>query len=177
MESIAGHEEKLPFPQGSPEHAEWVRERLEAKAARQRVLMDLTLDYGIQAWLPPPPLGLPGAIVRLFRAVGLVRWRTDPPRGWDLPESLKRYNVSQGLSKRVTYIRLELLVTQDDILKVLDIASEAGELEEEEVDTALQPFRDAAGNGRSSPPADDAASEGRGDAARGARDRETMGAQ
>lgn len=155
LESVAGHVEEEIVPEDSPEYQEWFDEMRRVQIQRAQMQQDMTLDYGIVAWLLPPPDGFLGLVVRALRAVGIQHWRKDPPRGWEIPDSLSKYGVSGSSDRRLTYINLELVRTTDDLEKLVRIIGEigeAGELTDEEVDAAEASFRDDVGRAAATGP-------------------------
>lgn len=150
LKSAAGHTEEVLADEESAAYQEWFDELQEVRRVRAQRQQDMTLDYGIEAWLLPPPDGLLGLIVRLLRAIGIRNWRSAPPEDWEIPESLERYGVTAYVSRRLTYIQIELITTNKDLERVVRIVGdlgEAGELTDEEVEAAEASFRAEMGSG------------------------------
>jgi hypothetical protein len=152
IESAAGHVEEVMADEDSPEFENWLREVEEVRRERMEAMQSITLDYGIVAWLLPPPPGILGVIVKVLRTLGIQNWRSNPPKGWKIPESLSRYGVDEYINRRLTYIQIELITTNDDLNRVM---REVGlgrkrEITSEEVAAAEASFRKDMGRGAAS---------------------------
>lgn len=177
IESAAGHTEKVRVDEDSPEFDRYVQQLGEVRQLRAQRMQDLTLDYGIVDWLPPPPDGVLGVIVKALRTLGIKRWRDEPPQGWKIPERLERYGVGEYIDRRLTYIHVELLQTRADLQRVyahIGPRGAAGALENEEVEAAEASFREAVG-GRAAPGPAEATDPGDGFNSRGDSRREEVG--
>ena len=178
LESVAGHTEEVPIDDpNSPDFQRWAREVDRVRRVRAQRQQDVTFDYGITGWLLPSPGGLLGLFIRALRAFGIKNWRNKPPRGWKIPENLKKYGVGEYIDRRLSYIQIELIQTTDDLEKayrVIGNAGQAGELTDEEVEAQEGSFRV---QNRRTPTARSAATADttRGDDSRGDSSREEMG--
>lgn len=150
MKSAAGHVEKVTADEDSPEFRAWVEEARSVERVRAQRMMELSLDYGVVSWLLPLPEGLRGSIIRALRHLGIKNWRKEPPRGWEIPERLARYGVSEYYDRRLTYLQLEILVTTEDLetlYRAVGSLGRRGELTDEEVQAAERSFPEAVERG------------------------------
>jgi len=124
LESPAGSSEEAPALPDSPEYVEYRQKQREWSRLRADKLGDFALDYCVVDWRFPDG-----------------EWQSDPPEGWDLDPVLKQWGLAAlGENLRVSFIKQELVLSDEDMELLGRVANAEGPLSEEEIQQALVPF-------------------------------------
>jgi hypothetical protein len=105
IKSAAGGVEEVDALDGSPLVQEWQAEMQAYNRRLQDRTVDFTLDFGVVAW----------------KLSGTDAFVSEPPEGWELPETLLAYGVEPSERKRLDYIRYELIANDTDSERINNV--------------------------------------------------------
>lgn len=124
---VDGHVETHRALPGTPEHDEYMAALVAHRKMMESALVDFDLDYTAVDWKYP----------------GTDEFVEDPPGDWNPPPVMARWNVTYGThasARRVAFIKLALLLTEEDQEKIESTSSGQGPITYDEIKAGLGPI-------------------------------------